>query len=361
MRLSHRLPEVLAPNAISALAADKRQAGVELLDLTESNPTRAGIVYPPGFLDALADPRSLLYEPEPFGLPAARERIAAEYGAPYDNVILTASTSEAYSWIFKLLCDPGCEVLVPRPSYPLFEYLAAMESVTVRHYALFYDHGWFIDFHMLERAMNERTRAIVLVNPNNPTGHFIRRHEVDELVKLCASRGVAIISDEVFADYLVGPDPEAVLTMRGIADFALSGLSKVVGLPQMKLAWMITKRSVPEMEIVADTYLSVGTPVQVGLPALLQLRAPVQQQILDRVRGNLALVGRHLRVEAGWYAIVPVPEEEEMGLRLLRDHNVLIQPGYFYDFERQGYLVASLLTRPEVFAPGIREVFGLLS
>lgn len=343
-------------NAISALAAEKRRAGVELLDLTESNPTNAGILYPAGFLDALADERSLLYQPEPFGLPAARERIAAEYDAPFDNVILTASTSEAYSWIFKLLCDPGDEVLVPRPSYPLFEYLAAMESVVVRQYGLFYDHGWFIDFHMLARAMNERTRAIVLVNPNNPTGHFVRRHEVEELVTLCQRRGVAIISDEVFADYAIDPDPESARTLRGVADFALSGLSKVVGLPQMKLAWMITKRPVPEMEIIADTYLSVGTPVQVALPAMLSLRETVQGQILSRVRGNLARVTRRLRVEAGWYAVVPVRDEEETALRLLREHDVLVQPGYFYDFEKQGYVVVSLLTRPEVFAAGIKEV-----
>ncbi|MDE3198903.1 MAG: pyridoxal phosphate-dependent aminotransferase [Acidobacteriota bacterium] len=347
----------MAANAISALAAEKRRYGAELLDLTESNPTRAGIVYPPGFLNALADERSLFYEPAPFGLPSARERIAAEYGAPYDNVILTASTSEAYSWIFKLLCDPGCEVLAPRPSYPLFEYLAAMESVAVKHYGLFYDHGWFIDFHMLERAIGERTRAIVLVNPNNPTGHFIRKHELEELTALCERHGVAIISDEVFADYPLDPDAEAVRTLRGVADFTLSGLSKVVGLPQMKLAWMITKKPVPELEIVADTYLSVGTPVQVALPAILELRRMVQGQILDRVRGNLARVERHLRVEAGWYAVVPVPDEEETALRLLRERNVLVQPGYFYDFEKEGYLVVSLLTRPEIFKAGIREVF----
>jgi len=346
-------------NAISALAAEKRRAGVDLLDLTESNPTRAGIVYPAGFLGALADERSLLYEPEPFGLQAARERIAAEYDAPFDNVILTASTSEAYSWIFKLLCDPGDEVLVPRPSYPLFEHLAAMESVVVKHYRLFYDHGWFIDFHMLERAMNERTRAIVLVNPNNPTGHYIRRHEVEELAAVCDRRGVSILSDEVFADYAIDPDRESARTLRGVADFALSGLSKVVGLPQMKLAWMITKRPMPEMEIIADTYLSLGTPVQVALPALLELRETVQLQILARVRANLERTPRHLRVEAGWYAVVPVTDEDDTALRLLREHNVLVQPGYFYDFEKQGYLVVSLLTRPEVFEAGMDRFRGV--
>jgi alanine-synthesizing transaminase len=344
VKLSRRLTHGSAPNAISVLLAEKRRAGEVILDLTESNPTHAGIVYPPDFLDALSDRRALLYEPEPFGLPAARECIAQEYGAPFDHVVLTASTSEAYSWIFKLLCDPGCEVLVPRPSYPLFEYLAALESVVVRRYGLFYDHGWFIDFHTIERAINERTRVIVVVNPNNPTGHFIRCHELEELVELCDRHDIAIVSDEVFSDYTIDPAPDSVITLRGVADFALSGLSKLVGLPQMKLAWMITKRPMPELEIVADTYLSVGTPVQVALPALLDLREPVQRQIMERVRRNLALLPRRLHVEAGWYAIIPVMDEEETTISLLRDHNILVQPGYFYDFERSGYIVVSLLS-----------------
>ncbi len=355
MKYSHRLPHESSLNPISRLLAQKRAAGVPILDLTESNPTHAGIEYPDGFLSALADERAIRYEPEPFGLLSARELIAREYSAPVERVVLTASTSEAYSWLFKLLCDPGCEVLVPRPSYPLFEYLAALESVVVRRYGLFYDHGWFIDFHTIVRAINERTRAIVLVNPNNPTGHFIRRHEVEELTGLCARHDIAIISDEVFGDYAFNAAPDSVLTLRGIADFTLNGLSKAVGLPQMKLAWMIAKDPVAtdlpsQLEIIADTYLSVGTPVQLALPALLALRRPVQKQIMDRVRGNLARLDRALHVEAGWYAIVPVMDEEETVARLLEERNVLVQPGYFYDFERSGYIVVSLLTKPEVFA-----------
>jgi aspartate/methionine/tyrosine aminotransferase len=338
-------------NPLTRLLDEKRRAGIPILDLTESNPTHAGIVYPSGFLEALADDRALLYEPEPFGLPAAREGIAREYGVPFDRVVMTASTSEAYSWIFKLLCDPGCEVLVPRPSYPLFEYLARLESVEVRNYGLFYDHGWFIDFHTIERAINERTRALVLVNPNNPTGHFIRRHELDPLRELCARHEIAIISDEVFGDYLLDPAPDSVLTLRGIADFTLNGLSKLVGLPQMKLAWMITKDPVPELEIIADTYLSVGTPVQVALPKLLELRGPVQRLIMDRVRAN-----NPGGVEAGWYAVLPVMNDEETVYRLLRDDNVLVQPGYFYDFESSNRIVVSLLTPPEAFAEGMRRV-----
>jgi aspartate/methionine/tyrosine aminotransferase len=346
-----RLPPQPPLNALSLLLAEKRRAGIPIADLTESNPTRAGILYPEGFLAALADPRALLYEPEPFGLPAARECIAREYGVPFDRVIMTASTSEAYSWIFKLLCDPGDEILIPRPSYPLFEYLARLESVEVRHYNLFQDHGWFIDFHTVQSAITPRTKALVLVNPNNPTGHFLRRHELDELLELCQRHHIAVISDEVFADYQIAPAPDSVLTLRGIADYTLNGLSKLVGLPQMKLAWIITKRTQPELEIIADTYLSVGTPVQVALPKLLELREPIQSQIRARLRANTPG-----NVEAGWYAILPVYGDEETAYRLLRDENILVQPGYFYDFESGNRIVVSLLTPPELFAQSLPRV-----
>ena len=361
MRFSRRLPslqQATETNALTQILRQKRREGTPVLDLTESNPTRAGIRYPAGFEAALADERAVRYEPEAFGLPAARDLIAQTYQTPVDNVILTASTSEAYSWLFKLLCDPGDEVLVPRPSYPLFEYLAALESVAVRHYGLFYDQGWFIDFHTIERAISARTRAIVMVNPNNPTGHFIREHELRQLTELCARHNIAILSDEVFSDYLLDPAPDSVRTLRGLADFVLNGLSKLVGLPQMKLAWILTKEPVPELEIIADTYLSVGTPVQLALPALLALREPVQKQIVERARGNLRLLKRTLVVEAGWYATIPVMDEEETAENLLRDHNVLVQPGFFYDFERSGYLVVSLLTPPEIFRAGILLLGG---
>jgi hypothetical protein len=282
---------------------------------------------------------------------------------------MTASTSEAYSWLFKLLCDPGDNVLVPRPSYPLFDYLAALESVEVRHYGLFHDHGWFIDFHTLERAIDEKTRAIILVNPNNPTGHFLRRHELGEL----AAFGLPIIADEVFRDYLLDPAPDSVLTLQGLDEtltFTLNGLSKTVGLPQMKLAWMVAsgpgdqvREALERLEIIADTYLSAGTPVQCALPSLLELRKPVQSQIGERLRSNLAYLGesglRTPGVEAGWYAVVisqQDAQEEGAELRLLREHNVLVQPGYFYDFEKSGYLVVSLLTPTEIFREGMARL-----
>ena len=249
------------------------------------------------FSAALSDPRAVLYEPESFGLPSQPVRELISPDAP-DRVVLTASTSEAYSWLFKLLCDPGDEILVPRPSYPLFEYLAALESVVVRNYGLFYDHGvWCIDFHTIEHALNERTRAIVVVNPNNPTGHFIARHELLDLAGLCADRGIAIISDEVFSDYAIAPRPESAMTLGGsekALTFTLQGLSKAVGLPQMKLAWMMASGSadlvrdaMQRLEMIADTYLSAGTPVQCALPSLLALREPVQRQIVARLRENL--------------------------------------------------------------------------
>jgi hypothetical protein len=357
MRFSSRLPQELQPNALSLLLDAKRREGVPVLDLTESNPTRAGIVYPEGFLSALSDPRAATYEPEPFGLHSARELIAHEYGATADRVVMTASTSEAYSWIFKLLCDPGDEVLVPRPSYPLFEYLAALESVVVRHYGLFYDHGsWCIDFHTLERSLNDRTRAIVVVNPNNPTGHFIAEHELERLKGL----GIAIVSDEVFRDYAISPNAESVRSLG--AHFTLHGLSKAVGLPQMKLAWMIVNglEDMSRLEMIADTYLSAGTPVQCALPALLALRGPVQRQILDRLRENLEFLRgsglRTLNVEAGWYAIVAHNHGDDFAEQLLREHDVLVQPGYFYDFEDSGYLVLSLLTQPDVFHEGVKNL-----
>lgn len=361
MKFSNRLPHEMRPNALTELLREKRQAGARILDLTESNPTRAGIEYPAGFLNCLAQEAAVRYEPEPFGLRSAREAIAREYGAPADRVVLTASTSEAYSWIFKLLCDPGDEVLVPRPSYPLFDYLAALESVNVRHYGLFYDHGWFIDFHTIKRAIGEKTRAIVLVNPNNPTGHFLKRHELEEL----CSFGLPIISDEVFRDYILDAGAESVRTLQDVTEvltFTLNGLSKTVGLPQMKLAWTTVngpadrvREALDRLEIIADTYLSAGTPVQCALAELLQLRAPVQGQIVERLRVNLDVLRasglRMFGVEAGWYAIVAQEEGAELGL--LRAHNVLVQPGYFYDFEKPGYAVVSLLTPPAIFREGI--------
>jgi aspartate/methionine/tyrosine aminotransferase len=362
---SKRLPAEMGVNELTRLLEAKRRAGERILDLTESNPTRAGIEYPAAVIEALANSRVLQYEPEPFGLPAAREAVAAAYGLSVERLVLSASTSEAYSWLFKLLCNPGDEVLIPRPSYPLFEHLAGLESVHVRPYGLFFDHGWFIDLHTIERALNQRTRAIVLVNPNNPTGHFVHRRECGELLAVAARAGVAVISDEVFREYEIAAAPDSVRTLDGAGEglvFTLNGLSKAAGLPQMKLGWMsasgdsrLVSDALGRLEIIADAYLSVGTPVQWALPRLLELRGVVQEQIHSRVCRNLRVLKRALPVEGGWTGVLTgMPEAEE----LLREKNVLVQPGYFYDFEKSGYAVVSLLSRPDVFVDGI-EALGL--
>jgi alanine-synthesizing transaminase len=370
----------LRPNPLTRLLRAKREAGAPVLDLTESNPTSAGIDYPAEeILSALSGARSLRYEPTPAGLPAAREAVANDYyGSKVDpsRILLTASTSEAYSYLIKLLTEPGDELLVPRPSYPLFEYLAALESVRIVHYPLMYDSGWSMDIQALAESVTDRTRVVVLVNPNNPTGSFVKKQELGDLVALCRERNLAILSDEVFSDYAFAPDPRRVNSLIDVDEvltFCLSGLSKVAGLPQMKLGWIVTAgppdmraQAMDRLEVIADTYLSVSTPVQHATPALLRLRAGVQQQILSRTRRNLKTLiectantaTRTLPVEGGWYGTVEMPRirtAEEWTLGLLQRRDVLVQPGYLYDFDREGVLVFSLLTAPDVFEEGVRR------
>lgn len=375
---SSRLDWDLRPNRIAdALAA---RTGT-VLDLTESNPTRAGFDYPAGIASCLADARSLLYEPAPAGLQVAREAVAAAYAARGlevrpDDIVLTPGSSEAYAWLFKLLAGPGDDVLVPRPSYPLFDFLAALESVRVVPYPLAYHGSWSLDLHELERAAGPRTRAVVVVNPNNPTGSFVKRAERDALAAFCAARELAIISDEVFSGYAFGPDSLRVASMAGAGDalvFSLGGLSKMAGLPQMKLGWIaasgpdgLRRAAVERLELIADTYLSVGTPVQHAAARLLAFGDAIRGQIAARVRRNLGRL-RELAVgacelldaEGGWYAILRVPRtrsEEEWALELLESDGVLVQPGYFYDFETEAYLVLSLLPPPAVFDEGAARV-----
>jgi alanine-synthesizing transaminase len=339
-----------------------------VLDLTESNPTRAGLEYPRAeILDALSDARALQYDPEPRGLLSAREAVAGYYGnVPASRILLTASTSEAYSYLFKLLCDPGDEILSPRPSYPLFEFLAGLESVRVVQYPLRYDGVWHIDFEALERAVTPRTKAMVVVNPNNPTGSFLKREEWSRLQKF----GIPILSDEVFSDYAFSPDESRVQSLTNASEvltFSMSGLSKIAALPQMKLGWIVAsgpgqEAALERLELIADTYLSVATPVQIALPRLLAASVVVRKQILDRTRTNLALLRQStvpLHLEGGWYATLQVPRtktEEEWAIELLDRHNVLVQPGFYFDFESEAFLVLSLLTPPDVFAAGLRRL-----
>ncbi len=381
---SSRLHWDLRPNRLAQVLGAARRQGAEILDLTESNPTHAGFLYPAEqILGSLSDPRGLVYEPEPAGMRAPRAAVEDYYSArgfvvDPSRIFITASTSESYAWLFKLLADAGDEVLVPRPSYPLFEFLAQMELVRVVQYPLVYHDGWAIDLDALKRAAGERTRAIVLVNPNNPTGSFVKRRELEAMITLCAERGLALISDEVFADYRFGADPEREPSLAGIDEvltFCLSGLSKICGLPQMKLGWIVIggpaalrSEAVERLELIADTYLSVGTPVQHALPRLIEAGAAVQKQIAARASENLHALqdlvadsspAQVLKVEGGWYATVRVPRtktEEQWCIELLEQDNVLVQPGFFYDFESEAYLVLSLLTPVNTFREGVKRV-----
>ncbi len=374
---SSRLRWDLAANRLSRLLDQRRSAGAAILDLTESNPTAAGFAYPSDqILAALADPRALLYQPAAAGIPSARAAVSEYYSGRVspDRILLTASTSEAYAFVFKLLADPGDEVLVPRPSYPLFDFLAALDNVRVVQYPLVYHGSWTVDFDALARSITPRTRAIVLVNPNHPTGSFLKQAEFGQLIALCRDHSLAIISDEVFTDYALDPDPKLVRSLTGVDEvltFCLSGLSKVAGLPQLKLGWIVTSGPAFErLELIADTYLSVSAPVQWAAPTLLSLRTGLQSQILARVRANRAFLAdqigatspwRLLATEGGWYAILEAPRiqtEEEWVLSLLANDNVLVQPGFFFDFEREAFLVLSLLTPEDVFREGVRRILA---
>lgn len=373
---SRRIPWELEPNEYAQLLERKRAAGVRLIDLTESNPTRAGFQYPQGIAEALAEARVLTYEPAPLGLPQARDAAAREMNVPANRVMITASTSESYSYLFKLLCDPGDRVLTPRPSYPLFEFLATLESVELGHYWLRFRERWEIDFESLEGAVTDRTRAVLLVNPNNPTGSFVRQVEVGRLAEFCRRYRLALVIDEVFACYSLG-EQRPVDWSEVEADslvFRLDGLSKRAGLPQMKAGWMVVggpeaarRQAMERLELIADTFLSVGTPVQHALRRLLELGASVRDQIRERTANNWRFLkekAKPLETEGGWSAILPLaPAVDELGfvLQLLNDADVQIQPGFFYDFADEGYAVLSLLTPEADFREGVERVLQAYS
>ena len=385
---SRRFPPPAKANALTHALDALRAQEVCIADLTASNPTCSGIEYPPGLLEPLAGAAASRYEPHPFGLSAARDAVAGDQrrrGAVVDpsHVVLTASTSEAYSWLFKLLCDPGDAVLAPQPSYPLFEHLAALEGIQVQPYALHYHGSWSIDIASMAGAP-ETTRAVLIVSPNNPTGSYVTRADLDEVSELCRRRGWALIVDEVFADYPLDlPDPitdVAASVATGVLTVTLAGLSKTVGLPQLKLGWMIVGGPEPEreaalasLELIADTYLSVSTPVQVAASHLLGAGGSVRAAIHDRVRHNLgalrAVADRVpscevLRTEGGWSAVVRVPatrDEERLALDLLEQERVLVYPGYFFDFPREAYLVVSLLPPPAVFSDAVARLLPFVS
>jgi len=373
----------ISESELARAIAERRERGLPLLDLTASNPTRCGFVYDEeAILAALGHKESLVYDPDPRGMMRAREAVASYYvdhGAAVDpaHLFLTTSTSEAYSFLFRLLCDPSDEVLIAQPSYPLFDFLAQIENVRLVPYPLFYDHGWRLDAESLRRQITSKTRAIALVHPNNPTGHFTKDEERAELEALCAEHGLALIVDEVFLDYgLQGHAGRSFACgSHPVLTFVLSGLSKIAALPQMKAAWIAAfgpnpdlKPALDRLEIIADTFLSMNAPVQYALPEWLAARAGLQAQISVRVEQNLrtldaeladqALVSR-LRVEAGWYAILRVPAlepGEKLATTLVRERGVSVHPGYFFAFSGDGWLLISLLTSEEEFAEGIRVI-----
>lgn len=373
----------LAPNRFTRAVEEHRRSGREALDLTVSNPTAVGFQYESGLLRALSNPAALSYMPDAKGMRSAREAVSAYYAArgervPPENIILTTSTSEAYTFAFRLLCDPGDEVLIPVPGYPLFEFLATIEDVQLKPYGLFYDDGWHLDAHSLRTGLNDRTRAIMAVHPNNPTGSYVSAADAGQLNEIASQRGLALVIDEVFLDFAHEAQARpSFATNAAVLTFTLSGLSKIAGLPQMKFAWVavsgptqVVRTALERLEVIADTYLSMNAPVQLAAPAMLAARESFQGQLMSRVRENLAAMDAQLArqslcnrldIEAGWYAVLRVPvsrSDEELAIELLQNCGVLVHPGHFYEFPGDGYLVLSLIAPEGDFREGTSRLLN---
>jgi alanine-synthesizing transaminase len=382
----------LQPNRFAKAVEEHRRSGKPLFDLTNSNPTTCGFSYPEErLLAALQDRRVLRYEPESQGLRQAREAIADYYsGRPGffaaqarvdpSRIILTASTSEAYNYVFRLLCEVGDEVLIPAPSYPLFEYLADLADIRPVPYPLIYDQGWQIDFAGLSASLISRSKAIMVVHPNNPTGSFVKRQEAEKLAEICARRNLAIIADEVFLDYADGADPPCTFASDSAAlTFTLSGLSKISLLPQMKLGWIVVSgpdelvhAAMQRLDVIGDTYLSPSTPVQLALGEMLSMRGDLQKQMQQRLCSNLKFLDAlmqqssvdRLKREGGWYAVLRVPargSDEDLAIELLENCDVLVHPGHFFDFPRDGFVIVSLIAREAEFQEGARRLRNFFS
>lgn len=382
MRFSQRTSWNTEESDLARAHRLRGEAGLPIADLTASNPTRCGFDYPVSFLSALADAKALDYDPQPRGSLQAREAVCAYYadhGARLDpaQIILTTSTSEAYSFLFRLLCDSGDEILILQPGYPLFDFLAGLDDVRLKPAPLVYDHGWQIDVAGVRRAVTERTRAVVVVHPNNPTGHFTKDWEATELAGLCREFNLSLIVDEVFLDYgLEGLASSFTSGLDGVPVFVVSGLSKIAGLPQMKAAWIAATgperaQALDRLEVIADTFLSMNAPVQCALPAWLEGRGAIQEQIVARVRANLAELDRQLaglpavqrlQVEGGWYAVLRIPalEPDEQTVLALLERGVWVHPGYFFGMPETGWLVLSLLAPEAEFRSGVAILVGYL-
>ena len=374
MRFSQRTNWETQEIALARAHRLRAEAGLPIADLTASNPTRCGFSYDPGLLAALSDPQALDYNPQPRGLMQARASVCAYYAdhgvsLQPDQIVLTTSTSEAYSFLFRLLCDPGDEIVLNQPGYPLFDFLAVLDDVRLKSASLIYDQGWQIDPESLRRAITPQTRAIVLVHPNNPTGHYTKPREAEALARLCREFDLSLIVDEVFLDYSLAAEASSFAAgIEGVPVYVVSGMSKIAGLPQMKAAWIVATgpQAVPaldRLEVIADTFLSMNAPVQWALPVWMQGRESIRRQISERVAANLAELDRQLaslpavsrlKVEGGWYAILRIPalEPDEQTVLALLERGVWLHPGYFFGMTDSGWLVVSLLGPQAEFSAG---------
>jgi len=377
MHFSKRTNWNVEESELARAHRERLQADLPIADLTASNPTRCGFTYPAELLTALNDPRSLDYDPQPLGLLAARKAVCDYYAAHSiaihpAQIVLTTSTSEAYSYLFRLLCDPGDEVIALALGYPLFDFLAGLDDVKLGVAPLVYDEGWQIEFEGLERAITDRTRAIIVVHPNNPTGHFTKQWEKDRLADLCRRHNLSLIVDEVFLDYGfdAGAQPSSFASgLENVPVFVVSGLSKIAGLPQMKAAWIAatgpeTPAAMARLEVIADTFLSMNAPVQWALSRWLQASRTIQNQIRARVLANLAALDRalivapqlaRLKVEGGWYAVLRIPalDPDDATVLKLLEHGVWVHPGHFFGMGESGRLVVSLLATEAQFSTGV--------
>jgi len=370
----------LEPNRLSRALAARRASGKPILDLTLSNPTECGFRYAEHPIrTALCSPEILHYRPDPKGISSARAAVAKYYSelgaaADLEAIFLTVSTSESYSFAFRLLCNPGDELLVPAPSYPLFDFLAEIHDVKLIRYPLLYENGWRVNFHALEKSLTARTRAVIVVHPNNPTGHYTKSGELAQLNHICAARELALIADEVFLDFALREEtPHSFAANSTALTLTASGISKICGLPQMKAAWLAISgpqaaktQAIARLEVLADTYLSLNTPVQLALPTFLDGRFELQRQLISRVKRNLAELDAQvaaqrgcvrLTVEGGWYAVLQIAsitEEEEFATGLLQDSGVYVHPGHFFEFASPGYLVLSLITPEKEFSTAVQ-------
>lgn len=386
---SQRTNWKLTPNALTQAIAEVRASGQEIIDLTLSNPTQVGILPDSeAVLAAFVSPEAMQYDPQPRGLLSARRAVCHYYREAQEifdldpeRIFLTTSTSEAYTYVFRLMCNPGDEILVPKPSYPLFEFLADLADVKAVAYPLVYDHGWQIDFDSLYKAATPRTRAVITVHPNNPTGSYARPDEMAALGEFCREYRAALVADEVFLDYAHdGASRTSFISNTEALTFTLSGISKISALPQMKLAWLavsgpddLVQPAIGRMEVIADTYLSLNAPVQLAAPVLLEQRKSIQPVLLDRLRVNLSTLDQliaarpavtRLQTEGGWNAVIRVPavqNDEELAIDLVRKVGVIVHPGHFYDFAGDGYLVVSLIADPGDFREGVSRILQVVA